>query len=321
MKKKQIAKIRDFNRFYTNFIGLLDKYVLDSNYTLPEARVMFEIYRHKEITAKRITELLGVDKGYLSHMLVKFEKAGLITKKVDNADGRMQILSFTEKGEKVFLSLNEASESQLKVLLANLTEAETSELTGHMDTIKNILSKKEQMNNVDKKIGIRSEMKPGDLGYIMYRQSKLYSKEYNYGVSFDTYVGASLGEFCQQYDPQLDRLWICETETRIVGSILVMHREDNEAQLRYFYLESDYRGLGLGNQLLRLAIDFAKERDYRKIYLWTENELDVALHLYGKFGFQFAEKKVSTHFGKSVVELRLDLMLKDEVVETQSCPG
>lgn len=309
MNKKQIAKIRDFNRFYTNFIGLLDKNVLDSNYTLPEVRVMFEINRHKEITAKRITELLGMDKGYLSHMLVKFEKAGLITKKADNADGRMQILSFTEEGEKVFRTLNKASENQLRELLTNLAEAETGELIGYMDKIKNILSKKEQMNNADKEIGIRSEMKPGDLGYIMYRQSKLYSEEYNYGVSFDTYVGESIGEFCQQYDPQLDRLWICERDTQIVGSILLMHRKEGEAQLRYFYLESDCRGLGLGNKLLQQVIDFAKERNYHKIYLWTENELDTALHLYRKFGFQFAEKKDSTHFGKSVVELRLDLVL------------
>ena len=165
------------------------------------------------------------------------------------------------------------------------------------------------MNDMDKKITIRSEMNPGDLGYIMYRQSKLYSGEYNYGVSFDTYVGASIGEFCQQYNPQLDKLWICEADTQIVGSILLMHRENNEAQLRYFYIESDYRGLGLGNKLMQEAIDFAKACHYKTVYLWTEDELDAALHLYGKFGFQFTEKKTSTHFGKPVVELRLDLVL------------
>lgn len=309
MKKKQIDKIRDFNRFYTDFIGLLDKYVLDSNYTLPEARVMFEIYRHKEITAKKITELLGMDKGYLSHMILSFEKKGLIQKSADKTDGRIQILSFTEEGEREFLTLNQASENQLKGLLSDFTEAEITELVGHMDKIKRILSKTSKMNDMDKKITIRSEMNPGDLGYIMYRQSKLYSGEYNYGVSFDTYVGASIGEFCQQYNPQLDKLWICEADTQIVGSILLMHRENNEAQLRYFYIESDYRRLGLGNKLMQEAIDFAKACHYKTVYLWTEDELDAALHLYGKFGFQFTEKKTSTHFGKPVVELRLDLVL------------
>jgi len=85
-------------------------------------------------------------------------------------------------------------------------------------------------------ISIRTNIEPGDLGYVIYRHGKLYGEEYNYGVEFETYVGAGLYEFYKNYNPEVDRVWICEHDEKIIGFILLMHRENNAAQLRYFYL-------------------------------------------------------------------------------------
>ena len=155
---------------------------------------------------------------------------------------------------------------------------------------------------------IRTEIKPGDLGYVMYRHGKIYGDEYNYGVGFETYVGAGLYEFYKNYDPAFDRVWICEKENRIVGFLLLMHREDKCAQLRYFYFERECRGLGLGNELMKLFVDFAKDCKYEKAYLWTTDELSAAHHLYAKFGFKLTEEKPTDNFGKPVVEQRYDLV-------------
>jgi DNA-binding MarR family transcriptional regulator len=141
MNKKQVGKIRAFNRFYTGVIGLLDKYLLDSQYTLPEVRVLFEIYHHQKISSKEITELLNMDKGYLSRILVSFEQKGLIKRNANKVDGRQQDLSLSPKGEKEFLVLNEASEKQIAGLLADLSKPEIGQLITHMDEIQNILSK------------------------------------------------------------------------------------------------------------------------------------------------------------------------------------
>jgi len=162
----------------------------------------------------------------------------------------------------------------------------------------------EKTNNIT----IRTEIKPGDLGYVMYRHGKIYGGEYNYGVVFETYVGAGLYEFYKNYDPKLDRVWICEQEDKIVGFMLLMHRENNTAQLRYFYFEPECRGLGLGNRLMQLFIDFAKECNYGSAYLWTTDHLPAAHHLYKKFGFRLTEEKPSTAFGKPLVEQRYDLI-------------
>jgi peptidyl-dipeptidase Dcp len=157
-------------------------------------------------------------------------------------------------------------------------------------------------------ITIRTTLRPGDIGYVVYMHGRLYKKEYNYGIEFESYVAAGLAEFYQQYDHEKDRVWICEYKNKIVGFLLLMHRGD-AAQLRYFILKPKYRGLGLGNKLMSLYVDHLKKSKYKTSYLWTTDELPASAHLYQKFGFKLTEQKRSTAFGKSVKEQRYDLVL------------
>ena len=158
-------------------------------------------------------------------------------------------------------------------------------------------------------IAIRTHLKPGDLGYVIYRHGKLYGDEYNYGISFETYVGAGMYEFYKNYNPDLDRAWICEHDNKIVGFVLLMHRENSTAQLRYFYLEPEYRGIGLGKKLMDLYMEFLKGKGYQSSYLWTTHELYAAASLYTRHGFKLTDEKESTAFGKPLKEQRYDLLL------------
>ena len=158
-------------------------------------------------------------------------------------------------------------------------------------------------------IKIRIELRPGDIGYVIYLHGHLYSKEYNYGIEFETYVASGLAEFYQQYDKQKDRAWVCEYEDKIIGFLLLMHRGE-AAQLRYFILEPAYRGIGLGNKLMTLYIDFLKQKNYKSSFLLTTDELPASAHLYKKFGFTLTEEKRSNAFGKPVVQQRYEMLLK-----------
>lgn len=160
-----------------------------------------------------------------------------------------------------------------------------------------------------KNVSIRTGLKPGDLGYVIYRHGKLYSAENGYGIAFEAYVAAGLSEFYRSYDAEKDRVWICEDEDQIIGFLLLMHRDERTAQLRYFYLEPEYRGIGLGNRLMQLFMDFLKEKGYRRAYLWTTNEQTAAASLYERYGFKHTEEKESNAFGKPLIEQRFDLML------------
>ncbi|WP_109098044.1 GNAT family N-acetyltransferase [Aquimarina sp. AU58] len=156
-------------------------------------------------------------------------------------------------------------------------------------------------------ISIRTTIKPGDLGYIIHRHGKIYGEEYNYGVAFETYVGEGMHEFYMNYNPEMDRVWICEHDDKIVGFVLLMHRENKTAQLRYFYLEPAYRGLGLGKKLMSLFMDFFHKKGYQSAYLWTTDELSAAASLYKKHGFKLTESKKSIAFEKPLIENRYDL--------------
>src|SRR5688572_30980936 len=147
-------------------------------------------------------------------------------------------------------------------------------------------------------ITIRHDLRPGDLGYVIYRHGKLYGDENNYEVRFEAYVAGGLQEFYENYDPNNDRVWICEHDGRMIGFLLLMHRQNNAAQLRYFYLESAYRGIGLGKKLMSLYMDFLMKCGYTSSYLWTTHELASAAALYTRHGFELSEEKASTSFGK-----------------------
>ena len=157
-------------------------------------------------------------------------------------------------------------------------------------------------------ISIRTELRPGDIGYVIYLHGSLYSKEYGYGIQFESYVAKSLCEFYEKYDLERNRVWVCEHEARMIGFLLLMDRGES-AQLRYFLIEPEYRGIGLGSKLLNLYMDFLHECGYQGSYLWTTHELSTAAFLYKRLGFQLTEEKESTAFGKPLTEQRYDLIL------------
>ncbi|RPH36659.1 N-acetyltransferase [bacterium] len=156
-------------------------------------------------------------------------------------------------------------------------------------------------------INVRTELAPGDLGYVIHMHGQLYGAEHQYGIEFEMYVAAGLHEFYKSYDPERDRVWLCEHDRRMVGSLLLMHREENAAQLRYFLIRPEYRGVGLGKRLMDLFMAFLHQCRYQSAYLWTTDELQAAASLYRKYGFALAEEKPSAAFGKPVREQRYDL--------------
>lgn len=142
MKQSLIKDIRAFNRFYTNIIGLLDRHILSSNYSLPEARIMFELYHRSGLTASDIIALLDIDKGYLSRILRRFDKEKLIRKVVSKPDKRSVIIEMTAKGKKEFEILDIASNQQVEKLFGALTETECINLIKKYKEIQKILTRK-----------------------------------------------------------------------------------------------------------------------------------------------------------------------------------
>jgi len=157
---------------------------------------------------------------------------------------------------------------------------------------------------------IRHHIKPGDIGYLIYLHGILYAKEYGYDQTFEAYVASGLAEFVHSFSSDKDRIWLAETNSRIIGSIAIVAHSKMDAQLRWFLVHPDYRELGIGKELLNAALQFCKECKYKTIFLWTTSELMEASHLYTSFGFNKTEEKTHEIWGKKVTEERYDLHLE-----------
>ena len=135
-----VSDVREFTRFYTNVIGLLNTHLLNSPYTLPEARVLYEIAQQPQTTAKNLIEKLAIDKGYLSRILKVFEKKGIIQKATDHTDARAATVMLTKKGQNDFKVLNQASDAQVKQLLNNIPLTQRKKLVANMNAIRSIIT-------------------------------------------------------------------------------------------------------------------------------------------------------------------------------------
>ena len=142
MKQDQdvIDKVREFNRFYTNVIGLLDRHFLNTPFSLTEGRVLYEISHTELCTAKKIRSHVDIDEGYLSRIIDKFIQQGLVRKTPAAEDKRLHLIVLTEKGKREFSKLNENSNQQISELLGKLSESECAELVQMMERMRALLT-------------------------------------------------------------------------------------------------------------------------------------------------------------------------------------
>jgi DNA-binding MarR family transcriptional regulator len=149
MRADQIKAVREFSRFYTNIIGLLNQHLPDSQFSLPEARILYELRHHQPCTASHLLERLSMDRGYMSRILAQFEKKKIILRKRSKEDGRAYYLSLSVPGEKIFARLDAASHRQVEALLKPMTAVQRKNLLHHMKEIMNLLTLHQPDNKND----------------------------------------------------------------------------------------------------------------------------------------------------------------------------
>jgi DNA-binding MarR family transcriptional regulator/GNAT superfamily N-acetyltransferase len=298
-----VSEIRSFSRFYTNILGLLNQSILDSPYSLTETRILLEISRTKDCTANALIERLDIDRGYMSRILNRFRSDDLITKENSPVDGRMVFLKLTPKGKQILSVLEEKSNNQIRKLISPLTQGEREQLVSAMKYVKDSLSSGEEP------IKVRT-YKPEDIEYIIKRHRELYKNEYGFTSEFGDYVEKYVIEFDKYHDEIRENIWIAEVSGRPVGVIAIVKVDEFTAQLRWFLIEPEMRSKGLGHKLLQIAIDFCKEKNYKKVLLWTVDKLVTARHLYSSYGFTLTASEENRTWTSDVIkEERWDFIL------------
>jgi DNA-binding MarR family transcriptional regulator/GNAT superfamily N-acetyltransferase len=302
---QRIQSFRRFNRFYTQRIGVLQKGLLGSPFSLAEARVLFELAHRDRPTAAELVRELGLDPGYLSRILRGFFRQGLLKKEASKDDGREQHLFLTAAGRQAFDDLDRRTQDDLRGVLGRMPAAEQQRLVEAMKTIESVLGANV---SAEASVLLRSP-KPGDMGWIVHRHGALYAKEHGYDTSFEALVAEIVAKFVQRFDPRRERCWIAEKDGEVLGSIFLVRKTKTVAKLRLLLLEPEARGLGLGARLVDECVRFAREAGYRKITLWTQSHLEAARRLYEKAGFRLAGQNAHRSFGHDLVAETWDLEL------------
>jgi DNA-binding MarR family transcriptional regulator/GNAT superfamily N-acetyltransferase len=301
--------VRRFNRFYTRQIGLLQEGLLDTSFSLTEARVIYELAHRDQTTAAALGNDLGLDAGYLSRILSSFERRNLIEKTRSESDRRQSLLTLTKHGRKAFAPLEARSIDQVAAMLSTLPEAGQGRLISAMQTVQSLLGAPLESAGANRAPYLLRPHQPGDMGWVVYRHGVLYAQEYGYDENFEALVAEIVARFIQHYDAKRERCWIAEREGERVGSVFLVAQSKSVAKLRLLLVEPSARGLGIGARLVAECIRFARQAGYKKIVLWTQSELDAARHVYKKAGFRVIEKNRHHSFGKDLTAETWELSL------------
>ena len=298
-----IAAVRQFNRFYTRQIGLLSEGLLDSRFSLTEARVLYEL-SEGEKTASEVGRTLGLDAGYLSRIIERFANAKLISRSHSAADRRSILISLTRFGHAAFAPLELRSRERVSEMIAALPADGQSQLLGAMKQVAALTG----TNGDTPRITLRTH-RAGDMGWITMRHAALYGEEYGYGPQFEALVADICAEFLKNYQPKWEYCWVAELNGIPVGSVCLVRADAKTAKLRLMFLEPWARGKGAAQKLVDECIIFAKKCRYEKIMLWTQSELIAARKLYVRAGFKLTATKPHADFGKKLIGETWELKL------------
>ncbi|MDE1932994.1 helix-turn-helix domain-containing GNAT family N-acetyltransferase [Bradyrhizobium sp.] len=300
----RISAVRAFNRFYTRQLGLLGQRLLESPFSLSEARVLYELSRRDSVAAKEIGAELDLDPGYLSRIVQKFADEGLISRKPLPEDRRQQQLKLTAKGRQAFARLDRSSQEEVARTLRRMSEGEQRRLTAAMATVESLLGSPSPRASAKLR-----EPRPGDMGWVVQSHGERYAGEYGFDSSFEALVAEIAAQFLRSFDASRERCWIAELDGAPVGSVFLVRHDDEVAKLRLLLVEPAGRGLGLGKRLVGECIGFARACGYRKITLWTQSILTAARKIYQDAGFVLVASEPHRSFGQNLIgetwEMRL----------------
>src|SRR5262245_35945216 len=300
----RVAAVRRFNRAYTNVLGLLQEGLLDTRYSLTEARVVFELAQRDETQVSELRATLDIDAGYLSRILGRFEARGFVTRERSNEDARRQAIRLTDEGRSAFRQLDDRAAEQVRVLLARLGEDEQRRSVAAMAALQEILDTRD----LPRVIVLRPPGS-GDFGWVIERHGAVYAQEFGWDAAFEALVARIVADFIDHRDAEREAAWIAEVDGERAGCVFCVRKTEEVAQLRILLVEPSARGMGLGTRLVDECIRFAREAGYTTMILWTNDVLRDARRIYERAGFHLVEQEPHHSFGHDLVGQTWELTL------------
>ena len=284
-----VVALRAFNRFYTRFAGALDAQYMDSELSLTEARLLYEIAHRVAPLAADLQAELGLDAGYVSRILRRFQAKGWIARG-RGEDARRRPISLTAEGRAYFETLDARTRATTAARLEGLGENDRAALVAAMATITGLLGGDGAPWHI-------RTFRAGDLALIASRQSILY-EAYGWGLPMEILQGEVTTAFLRDFKAGREQCWVAERAGLMAGAVMLVDAGDDVGQLRLLHVEPWARGLGIGRALVAECVRFAREVGYARIRLWTHTVLTSARRIYEGEGFRIVETAMHDEFGE-----------------------
>ncbi|GAA5152682.1 helix-turn-helix domain-containing GNAT family N-acetyltransferase [Pseudonocardia eucalypti] len=300
-RSRQVTQVRAFNRFYTRIIGALRANLLDSPFSLVEARIMYELGQLPDgLEGAALRRMLDLDPGYLSRVLTKLDTNGLVSRTTSATDGRRQIIRLTEAGRAAFATLDQGSDDAVAELIDPLDPEQRARLVEAMVAIEQVLGDRPAARGF-----VLRPPEPGDLGWVVARNGALYAEEFDWDASYEALVARIVADYAQKHDPAREACWIAELHGRRVGAVFCVTDADDPtgrtARLRLLLVEPSARGHGIGERLVDECVRFARRNGYDRMTLWTNSVLASARRIYQRGGFTLDSENEHHSFGQDLV--------------------
>jgi len=284
-----IVAVRAFNRFYTRFAGVLDAHYMGSELSLTEARLLYEIVHRTAPVAAELQAELGLDAGYVSRILRRFQAKGWIARG-RGEDGRRRPIAVTQAGRAMFAAIDVNTRAAVAERVERLGEGDQATLVAALGAVTALLSGEEAPWHI-------RTFRAGDLALIASRQSALYVP-YGWERPMEILQGEVTTAFLRDFKPGREQCWIAECAGQMAGAVLIVDAGDNVGQLRLLHVEPWARGRGIGQALVAECVSFAREAGYDLVRLWTHSVLLSARRIYEGAGFSIVSTAVHHEFGK-----------------------
>jgi DNA-binding MarR family transcriptional regulator/GNAT superfamily N-acetyltransferase len=287
-----IDAIRTFNRFFTRHVGAIDARFLDSDLNLPEARLLFEIAGREPVMANALQDALGLDRGYLSRMIARFEQRGWIVRDRADDDARARPIRLTDAGRTAFGEIEQRQRAAVAHDLAALDPVGRDDLVQALTRARLLLDPSSGGT-----FTIRTA-RTGEPSQIAARQSVLYAASHGWGRELETIEAETVGAFLRKFIPGREQCWVAEIDGVLAGAVFLTDEGDDVGRLRLLHVEPFARRRGIGDALVAACIGFARDAGYREMFLWTHTVLDDARRIYARNGFVCTETAIHHEFGE-----------------------
>ena len=299
-----VAALRAFNRFYTRFAGALDAHYMDSDLSLAEARLLYEIANREAPLAAELQAELGLDAGYVSRILRRFQAKGWI-ERGRGEDARRRPISLTEAGRRLFRRRSTRAPAPRSAgRIEALGAADRETLVGALAAVTGPARRRRA------RPGISAPSAPATSFTIAARQSILY-EPYGWGRPMEILQGEITTAFLRDFKPGREQCWVAERAGMMAGAVLIVDAGDNVGQLRLLHVEPWARGLGIGKRAGRRMRRLRARRPATSVVrLWTHTVLTRARRIYEAAGFRIVSTEVHHEFGKPEQGETWELALK-----------